>query len=629
MCGILGIVQWSGAPVDPADLRALNSRMIHRGPDEGGDFIDGSVGLAMRRLSIVDLASGHQPMHSPDGRHVIVFNGECYNYAEVRKELVEKGRRFSTHSDTEVLLQGYQEWGPAVLDRLVGMWGVAIFDRQTRELFLARDRIGKKQLYYALDKDRLVFGSEMDVVMKARRENRIRPRALAEFLNYSYTGPGETVVEGIHLLPESHWAKVKPDGSIEVKRYWTLAGIPSGPMGEAEAAERAYALVREAVRSRLVSSDVPVSVMLSSGLDSSATAYAVAHDLGAKLHTFSVGFDDGDFDEANDAGAFAKEMGLPWQRTSVSAADVLRDFPKIIAHGSSLQANTAQIVYYYATRLIRESGYKVALNGNGGDELFAGYPTYRATRVYGAYRHLPGWLRQGLASAATRMPASLGRVSLDYVAKKFTACQFDEPLQAHGSWRTIFNPDELDRLLSPEMRAQRPSPISLYESAFADLGLGKDADITTLLRCDFKAWLIPMLAWSDNMSMANSVELRFPFLDHRLVEFALGLPPELLFRGWKLKRVMKDFLKPRIPKTVVRRKKRGTHVPIGRWLNAELKPLADHYLSAPVLNCHRTFEMTEVDRLRREHAAGQADHTFKLWNLITYAAWNEHFAISL
>lgn len=629
MCGIVGIFNCGNGAVDPAELAGLNAAMHHRGPDDRGSLVDGEAALAMCRLAIVDLGGGRQPMKSRDGRYVIAFNGECYNYQDVRRDLEQVGRRFQTHSDTEVILEGYAEWGPSILDRLVGMWGLAIYDRRERVLFLARDRLGKKQLYYSQEAGRLVFASELQVVLRARRENRLRPAALAEFLNYSYVGAGETAVSGVHLLPEAHYATVGPDGHLHLRRYWELAGRPSGVRTEAEAAEEAYAMVREAVRVRLVSSDVPVSVMLSSGLDSSTIAYVLTRELGANLQTFSVGFSDGDFDEAKDAGAFALAMQMPWRQAGIRGEDVARDFPDIVRHGSSLQANTAQIVYYYANREIRAGGFKVALNGNGGDELFAGYPTYRATRFYNQYRHLPAAVRRGLASLAGRLPASLGRVSFDYVAKKFTSCGQADALAAHGYWRTIFAPTELQDLLVPDLRTQAGSPTSIYDRARIELGIGGKADINSLLRSDFKGWLIPMLPWSDNMSMAHSVELRFPFLDHRLVEFALGLPPELLFRGWTLKRLMKRFLAPRLPREVVFRKKRGTHVPLGRWLNAELRPLADHYLSAPVLNAGDCFVMAEVERLRREHASGRADHTFKLWNLIVFSAWHETFRISI
>ncbi len=627
MCGIVGIFKFSGDFSEAGELQSLNRAMIHRGPDEQGSFSEGRIGLAMRRLSIIDLAGGHQPMESSDRRFVIIFNGECYNYQNVRQELEGLGRRFSTHSDTEVVLVGYQQWGAAVLDRLVGMWGLAIYDRASRELFLARDRLGKKQIYYSLDQDRLVFGSEMGVVMMARKENKLRLEALPEFLNYSYVGGYETAIEGVRLLPEGHWAKISEDGRMTLRAYWNLTDLPAQMDGEEEAAEAAYAMIVDAVRLRLTA-DVPVSVMLSSGLDSSTIAYVLAKELGAPLHAFSIGFDDGDFDEATDAGQFARAMDLPWSKSIVTGAQVAADFATIIRHGSSLQANTAQIVYFYTNQLIRQGNYKVALNGSGGDELFAGYPTYRATQFYSRYGRLPAGVRAGVSALAERLPVSQGRVSFDYAAKKFAACPYPDPRRAHGYWRTIFSTAELDQLLAPEVRAARGADTRIYDAAFQELG-GTDVAINTLLRADLKAWLTPMLPWTDNMSMAHGVELRFPFLDHRLVQYALGLPPSTLFRGWRLKRVMKRFLKGRLPDRVLHRKKRGTHVPLGRWLNRELKDLAGHYLDQRTLNRNGLFNQVFVDRLRREHASLAADHTFKLWNLISYSAWREAFRVGI
>ncbi len=630
MCGIVGVIRFDGESLDPKAIRDLNASIAHRGPDDDGIFVDGPVGLAMRRLSIIDLDTGHQPMWSADGRFVIVFNGEVYNYREIRDALVSSGRTFRTRSDTEVVLEGYQEWGPAVLERMLGMWGLAIYDTTKRELFLARDRLGKKQIYYALTPEFLVFGSEMAVAMRYSSQlRRLNRSVVAEFLRHGYLGSGRMAAEGVADLPAAHWAIVDERGEMTLNEYWSIhrGSSEAPPSSEAEAAERCYSLIVDAVRYRLVA-DVPISVMLSSGLDSSTLAYVLAKELAVPLHAFTLGFDDAGFDESRDAGKFATDLGLPWHREFISGCDVAADFPAMIGHMSSLQSNTAQVLYFYVSRMIRAAGYKVALNGSGGDELFAGYPTYRATRLFEYYRRAPAAVRKGIHQLAKKLPASLGRVSFDYQVKKFTEFTGASTAAAHGYWRTMFSPTELRAVMREDAFPDVSSHSALYEdavSSFADL---ERMTVTDLLKSDMLAWLQPMLPWTDNMSMAHGVELRLPMLDHRLVEFAYSLPEAFLFRGWKLKRVMKLMLARRVPRDVVVRRKRGTHLPIGRWLNAELAAIADAYLSSSAVRAGRLFDEVEVARLVSRHRSGEQDNTFKLWNLIIFNAWLAHHGVS-
>ncbi len=559
MCGIVGIFHFDGRCVDEARLRELNDGMFHRGPDDNGMFVDGEIGLAMRRLSIIDLEGGHQPMFSPDRRHVIIYNGEVYNYREIRGKLEALGHVFQTNSDTEAILLGYRQWGPAVLDHMIGMWGLAIFDTVERELFLARDRLGKKQIYYALTPNHLVFGSEMAVPMRFSFEyRRLNLSVIPGFLRHGYIGGTEMPVRGVRLLPPGHWARIDPHGKMTEQSYWSLleTSCSPAPRSEDEAAEICYQMIVDAVRHRLVA-DVPISVMLSSGLDSSTLAYVLARELGAALHTFTVGYPEDAFDELRDAGQFAKQLDLSWHQDTISARRVADDFPDMIRHMSALHSNTAQIVYYYVCRMIHAAGYKVALNGNGGDELFAGYPTYQATNIYRHWRHLPGRIRGSAHALAKRMPTSFGRVSLDYKLKKFTELGDSSPAQAHGYWRTMFSPAELRLLLRREAIADLGSHTALYDAAFVSLGVGNEPSVTDLLKGDMAAWLQAMLPWTDNISMAHSVELRLPLLDHRLVAYVYGLPDRYLFKGWKLKRLMKNFLAKRLPHEVVFRRKRG------------------------------------------------------------------------
>lgn len=630
MCGIVGIVRFDGQAVDREALTKLSAAIAHRGPDDDGLWVEGPVGIAMRRLSIIDLTGGHQPMWCPEKRFVIVFNGEVYNYREIRSSLESLGHVFRSTSDTEVVLIGYREWGRRLLDRMIGMWGVAIYDTQRQELFLARDRLGKKQIYYGITSELLVFGSEMAVPLLFSSEfRRLNREAIPEFLRHGYVGPGRTAVQNVHELAPGHYAIVHLNGRVDQRAYWNIHDQSKAPMPhtEHEAADACYALTVDAVRARLVA-DVPISVMLSSGLDSSTLAYVLARELQAPLHAFTLGFSDAGFDESRDAGDFAKELGLPWQRRLVTGHDVARDFPRMIGHMSSLQSNTAQIVYYYVNQMIREAGFKVALNGNGGDELFAGYPTYRATRLFDFYRRIPTGARTKLHRIANQLPASFGRVSFDYMLKKFTELASNETTAAHGYWRTMFSPSELRLLLGEEAFPTISSHTELYERTFASFDTGKRSpDVISLLKADMLAWLQPMLPWTDNMSMAHGVELRLPMLDHRLVSYVYGLPERFLFRGWRLKRLMKSMVSSKLPHAVVFRKKRGTHLPISKWLNRELAPIADAYLRSGLLRSSYLVDTNEVERLLGEHRAGKRNNTFKLWNLIVFGAWMQHYQI--
>ncbi len=630
MCGIVGIIRFDGRPVDREALIALNASIAHRGPDDDGLWVDGPVGLAMRRLSIIDLSTGHQPMWCPAERFVIVFNGEVYNYREIRRCLESLGHTFRTNSDTEVILIGYREWGPRVLDRMIGMWGLAIYDTLRRELFLARDRLGKKQLYYGITPELLVFGSEMAIpILFSPKFRKLNKNAVPEFLRHGYVGAGRSVLESVSDLPTGHWALVNLSGRMTHQEYWSVQTKSTEPVPRTddEAAETCYALTVEAVRARLVA-DVPISVMLSSGLDSSTLAYVLARELQAPLHAFTLGFDDPSFDESHDAGEFARRLDLPWHRHFVTGNDVARDFPRMLGHMSSLQSNTGQVVYYYVNQVIREAGYKVALNGSGGDELFAGYPTYRATRLHQFYRHLPAGVRKLLHRAANQSPANFGRVSLDYQLKKFTELVSTETYAAHGYWRTMFSPSELRVLLRHDAFPMIGSHTDLYERAFASIGT-RSADVVSLLKADMLAWLQPMLPWTDNMSMAHSVEMRLPMLDHRLISYVYSLPNRFLFRGLELKRLMKKMISNRLPHDVVLRKKKGTHLPVSKWLNRELAPIANAFLSPETVRSTALFEEKEVTRLLEEHRAGKRDNTFKLWNLIVFHAWVQRFSISV
>lgn len=624
MCGIAGIIRWDSMGADLAEISRLNDTMSYRGPDDDGIYLSDNVALAMSRLSIIDIHGGHQPLTSEDGIYTIVYNGEAYNYKSIKQELISSGAMFLTGSDTEVVLKGYIEWGAGILSKLNGMFAFAIYNQQKRTLFMARDRMGEKQIYYTMTNNYFVFGSEMKIPMIYDKGHRkLREDLLPEFLSYQYIGGPDTAVEGISLMPEACWVEIDCDkpSRLNFNSYWSLSLTDNTDVdSENLAAEIAYKSIVDSVKIRLTS-DVPVSLMLSSGLDSNTLAYILSHELSSPLECFSLGFSDADFDETQDAGLLAKELAFPFHKHMISGKEVAEHFESYMEHNSSLQANTAQLIYYLVNKNIHDAGFKVTLNGNGGDEIFAGYPTYQATCLYNYYRCFPWPLKKAAQGLANLVPPSFGRVSWDYKLKKFCACELQQTMRAHGFWRTVYSPEMIAKLLN---KKEICSVTTIYDKFFNSLsGTLNKVDIKVLMYSDLKAWLIPMLPWVDNVSMAHSVEMRLPFLDHLLVEKIFSFPSHMIYRNLKLKILMRRFLKNKVSKEIISRPKRGTHLPISRWLNTELKPLASHYLNPSVLNKNRLFDMKTVESMFEEHGRLERDNTFPLWNLIIFSAWQE------
>lgn len=629
MCGILGIVNFDGQRADRELLERLAAVIRHRGPDDDGFFCFENIGLAMRRLSIIDLKGGAQPIYRRNGELVIVYNGELYNFRAIRKELEKKGRVFTTHADTEVVLAAYEEWGEACLERFNGIFAFAIHDRVKKELFLARDRLGVKPLYYYADSSRFVFSSEMKVILKHPEiKRRLDLGVVSQYLAYGHhAAGGASAIRGVRLLEPGHWLRISADGRTVDRPYWKIGeGVSDSYRSEDEAGEAVYALLVDSVRLQLVS-DVKVCLMLSSGLDSGALAYILHKELQAPMSAFTVGVSSHGFDESDDAGTLARNFGMEWSRSLISPEDVKREFERIVYSSDSLQGNTAQLIYYFCNKAIHEGGYKVALNGSGGDELFFGYPTYQADSLFSYWRRLPLPLRTSLHAAAMTLPPGFGRVSMDYKIKKFTEFLEDDAFKAHASWRTVFTDQDQSKLFKDEFRGQRSDWYGIYRKIFDDCA--PMPMLNKLQVGDVYGFLIPLLPWVDTMSMAHSVELRVPFLDHRLVEEAIRLPSEYKFKGWGLKRLMKNFLKGKLPEEILNMPKRGTHLPLGAWLNGGLKGLMDDCLSPKRLERLGLFDVKEVEALKNEHASRRHDHTFKLWYLMMLSSWTDMFEVGI
>lgn len=567
MCGIAGIV--TTAPGDPplmeASVRRMTAAILHRGPDGEGVWRGDGVALGHRRLSIIDPVGGGQPMIGESGA-VIVFNGEIYNYRELRADLEARGRRFKTESDTEVLLAGYEAFGEDILARLIGMFAFAIWQPDRKSLFLARDRLGKKPLFYFEGPGFFAFASEMKALLAlddVRAHVDVDPLALSDFLSLGYIMTPRSILKGIAKLPAGHCGRYQgSQGGLRALPYWHLEGFVTAPRRryDGKAREEFAALLDDAVRLRL-RSDVPVAGYLSGGIDSaSVMALAVRH-VGASLKTFCVSFEDASFDESELAGLTAKHLGL--DLTKLPCPNLRDDELEHLGDAFDEPfADTSQIPTYLMNRAASRLT-KVALTGDGADEGLAGYSTYRADVLRGVVSGFPSallCLADGLA--ATLLRPSYRKVSFDYKLRRFLGGAGLDRERAHYWWRGLFSEGEKRRILSPDIvkACAGYDPFEIYAGHFALVRSA--AFLDQCLFVDIKTWLQDdILVKADRMSMANSVEVRSPFLDHRLVEFLAGLEPRAKMLGFSQKRILRHAMQDRLPAYVVRRPKQGFNAP--------------------------------------------------------------------
>jgi asparagine synthase (glutamine-hydrolysing) len=564
MCGIAGIADVTGrAPVDADGLRRMNDRLFHRGPDDAGYLIERRVGLAMRRLAIIDLNTGQQPVHNEDKTVSVVFNGEIYNYRDLRAELQTKGHRFSTTSDTEVLVHLYEEHRERCVDRLRGMFAFAIWDRPRQALFLARDRLGIKPLYYAETPQGFVFASELKAIVRHHAiSRRVSPAGLAAYLQYGYVPEPLSILEGVRRLPPGHTLTVK-DGQVgSPRRYWESTSLFRNAIGlsrddEAGAAEALWAHLESAVRSHLVS-DVPVGAFLSGGVDSSAVVTIMARAAGVPVKTFSIGFREAGYDELPYARRVAEWLGTEHHELRVEPQD-LGVLEEVLAAVDEPFADASAVPTYLVSRLARRH-VKVVLSGDGGDELFAGYDRYVVDH---RRRHLGLLGDAGLGGVLRVLSAALpnGAPGKNYLYN-LSLPRLERYLDAIS----LFPARAMEDLLEPA--AIRPS-----ESPFATaLAAGRGLDpLSRLQDLDLNSYLPgDILTKVDRMTMANSLEARVPLLDHPLVEFACRLPASLRLRSGQTKYLLKRALRGRVPEEVLTRPKQGFGVPLEIWFSERL-----------------------------------------------------------
>jgi asparagine synthase (glutamine-hydrolysing) len=628
VCGIAGLV----APDLPAEevarrVEQMTATLVHRGPDDDGFFVADGVGLGMRRLRIIDLEGGHQPKSSEDGAVQVVLNGEIYNYLELREALVQNGHALHTRSDTEVLPHLYEEGGPGFAARLRGMFTVAAWDAGRRRLVLVRDRLGKKPLFYAQLGDRLVFGSEIKALLAAEPELREQDDASLEwYFRLGYVPEPFTMFRRIRKVPAAHQL-VFEGGRVSIESYWHVEMPGGGPQRRAEdVREELDALLAEAVEIRLLS-DVPLGVFLSGGLDSSAVV-AYAHRAGLHpLKTFTVGFDRPEWDESADARLVAEHFGTEHHVLSLTERDLAADLPgtvrALVRHLDEPFGDSSAFPTYLISRLAREH-VTVILGGDGGDELFAGYTIYRGVRFAQRYRRLPGWLAGGIVPRVADGVARVAPGSRRYAAQRAAKVLRDSLLpfeDLYFSKVSLCSDALLQELLRQDVR-RRPHP--LPDDVAAALA-GDAPDLDRLAYVDLRLHLLEkMLVKVDRMSMAHSLEVRSPFLDHRLVEFVSALPADLKLRGSESKAILRDVLRPQLPESTMRKGKQGFSVPLREWMRGPLHDMvADSLHGAGGLAADGPVDRTVARRLLAEHRRGERDHSGVLWLLLNYAAWRE------
>ena len=559
MCGIAGFVR-PGADRSRSepDLTGMLTAIAHRGPDGDGRFIDGPVYLGHRRLSIIDLAHGGQPMVGQSGA-VIVFNGEIYNYAEIRRDLIAAGESFRTDSDTEVLLKAFERWGEACLDRLVGMFAFVVWHPSTRRLFLARDRMGKKPLYLVQIGGFFAFASEMKGLMRldeVRRSAEIDLRAVSDFLSLGYILSPKTIIRGISRLEaaECGWYDIDRH-TLTLRRYWDLAGHVLDDR-IAPDTDRFKALFDDAVALRL-RSDVPLGAFLSGGVDSSAVAASMARQSTSSVKAYCIGFDEDSYDESDYARAAARHIGVDLE-VKVQPPIPPEGLAQLVWSTDEPFADTSMLPTYLLNRTAREN-VTVALSGDGADEILAGYPTYRANSLHRYWSKLPGAVRTAAAYASRQwITPSYRKVSWDYKLRRFLASHDLDAKRAHYSWREVFSDEDKARLFSGDALKSLGDyhPFHTFDRAFAEV---EGADfLDAALYVDAKTWLVDdILVKADRMSMAHSLEVRSPFMDHRLVEYCARLPARAKMTLRQQKVILKRAMTGDIPDTTLRRSKRG------------------------------------------------------------------------
>jgi asparagine synthase (glutamine-hydrolysing) len=631
MCGINGIVfsERSGRMAERGLLERMRDVISHRGPDDHGLFVEGRVGLGHLRLSIVDVASGHQPMANEDGRLMIVYNGEVYNHADYREQLEGRGHVYQSHCDTETILHLYEEHGAAAVQYLRGMFAFAIWDRDRRELFMARDRLGVKPLYYVhADDGSLYFASEIKSLLAAGAvKPEVNLAALPDYLANHATSGSETMFRGVKRLLPGHTLLWR-DGRINVNEYWDIHFVEPAS-GDAARSEKDYVdewreLFRESVRLRLMA-DVPLGMFLSGGIDSSAIAAMMSGMVTEPIKTFSVGFAEREANELEYARMVSRKFGTDHHEIIISPQQFFAALPKLIWHEDEPLAHLASVPLYFVSRLAHQH-VKVVLTGEGSDEQLAGYDRYRKTLANLAFaeryeRLTTRGMRSGIRRGVEGLPGGV-------VRRKLTRTFLTLPADLESIYFDNFAvfPRALQtRLLSPAIQAELGAldPYAGMRGYLAKTDAGNLLD--QLLYVDTKTYLHELLMKQDQMSMAASIESRVPFLDHKLVEFTARLPQRMKLRGWTTKYILRRAMKGILPEPIISRRKMGFPVPVGAWFRGEFRGVIDEYVLGERAAARGYLDPAVVQGLVARHQSGTENHAERLWSLVNFEMWLRRF----
>ena len=622
MCGICGIFNFDrGSTVSGSVLESMNRQIVHRGPDDDGFYLSHNVGLAMRRLSIIDVRTGHQPVTNEDQTLWLVYNGEIYNYRELRSRLVERGHQFRTLSDTETILHLYEEYGRECVEHLRGMFAFALWDEKRRRLLLGRDRLGIKPLYYCLTGRQLLFASEIKSLFATLRiQPALNPCALPEYLAFGYVAGSETLFAGVHKLLPAHTLEVDETGMTRLACYWDLPhGEADDGRSEAYYVQTYRETLEECVSSHLMS-EVPLGVFLSGGLDSSAVAALTSKRRGEPVKAFSVGYDEAPYSELPYAQAVAKHIGAEYHEVRVGWQDFFASLPKLIWHEDEPLAWPSSVSLYFVAKLAREQ-VTVVLTGEGSDETLAGYARYATTlwnaRMQKYYRLAAPRLRdslreviEGTSVLGAELRRKLQHTFLGRDAASWTSIYFDNFLCAFGE-------NEQRGLLAQPLQ---PQPGMIYGNSLKFWECFRGDLLHRMLYTDIKTYLVELLMKQDQMSMAASIESRVPFLDHRLVEFAAAIPSRHLIRGRDGKHVLKSAIRDLLPESVINRAKMGFPTPWSSWLGRHFESVESLLLNERSL-ARGWFEPDRLRRLLTEHRQGSSDHADRIWRLLNLELW--------
>ncbi len=625
MCGIVGSVNKGGRAVDRETIERMNGAIVHRGPDDDGFYVNENVGLGMRRLSIIDVAHGKQPIHNADETKWIVFNGEIYNYQELRADLDKRGHKFYTNSDTEAIVHLYDEFGPECLQHLRGMFAFAIWDDREKTLFLARDRVGKKPLLYSHQPNGdLIFGSEFQALLEHPDISReVDLTAIDNYLSYLCIPAPQTAFEQIRKLEPGHWLLWK-DGQIETRRYWLPDFSKKIKISEEEAILETTRILRESTRLRMIS-EVPLGAFLSGGVDSSTIVALMAQESEKPVKTFSIGFEEEDFSELKYARRVAEHIGAEYHEFVVRP-NALEVLPTLVEHYGEPYADSSAIPTYYVAKETRKH-VTVALNGDGGDESFAGYERYAAMLMAERYKQIPAFARRSLIQGPIGLfPTSELKRSRFRDAKRFLQAAELPKTERYFRWMSTFYRDAKTEAYTNDFSnaVSWQDPSALLEDWFAT---ANGSGILDALMLTDQMTYLPndLLVKVDIASMANSLEARSPFLDHKLIEFAASLPEELKMRRFKTKSLLKKVAARLVPKDVVYRRKMGFGVPAGKWFRGEMKDFVREILLSERSLNRGILKPEVIQKYVSEHTNAEHDHAFQIWTLLMLELWFQRF----